>query len=387
MACSSCGQVPSNPNPLDSCTRSFLQCNNPCDTPPGECHLLPTQIDTFTTQFFGPDLTKANVNNQVAWNLPCSLSQGLIGNPRLAGESLACYFARLFALGIPGVLGPQGNTGTTGAAGQDAFTITLQDFVQPTLQAPYISITTQPASFFVPNLYVLIERSGWYQILNILADGTMLLQLISPVLDALPIIPSGSFMAISGFPGVRTIGPKGERGDTGPAGIPGVAGIQGFTGAQGAQGPDTALYFAQAGTPTDTNYGIGLTTSYQALIAGASFFTPDGSDAHAFVSFRFGMLASNDSGSITGSLLGKIGIFDSGGVYTGVDVAGSERIVTASSGVLEIFFDYLAPFLDHNNSGAVRGYGVLVKSSGLTGTGFQLLGRSYVKMTNGFMIP
>ena len=387
MSCSSCGQVPSNPNPLDSCTRSFLQCDNPCNTPPGECHLLPTQIDTFTTQFFGPDLSKQNVNNNVAWNLPCSLSQGLIGNPRLPGESLACYFARLFALGIPGVPGPQGDAGATGAPGGNAYTTVLQDFVQPTLQAPYISITTAPVAFFVPNLYVLIERSGWYQILNILADGTMLLQLITPVIGALPLVPAGSFMVVSGFPGVRTIGPQGPRGDTGPAGGPGVQGITGFTGAQGAQGPDTALYFQKTGVPSDVTYSIGLTTSYQPLIMGAAFYTPNGADAHALVSFHFEVYASNDANSITGSLLAKIGIFDAGGIYTGTDVVGSEKIVTISSGSQFVYLPYLSVVLDHNNSGAVRGYGVFVKSSGLSGAGFQFWAKSFAGMTNGMMLP
>ena len=124
MACSSCGDSGNNnPNPLDPC--NHIGCDNPCaQSGPGNsaaCETLPSQIDNFTLQFFG-EVVKTEVNGQVVWSLPCSLTTGLPANPRGADEPLGCYILRLFQDGILGEQGPQGDTGETGANGRNAYT-------------------------------------------------------------------------------------------------------------------------------------------------------------------------------------------------------------------------------------------------------------------------
>jgi hypothetical protein len=66
-------------------------CNNSCDP---EHEPLPSTVDNFVTQFFG-SVTKTCVDGQVIWTLPCDLDEGIPGYPRIEGEGLACYFARV----------------------------------------------------------------------------------------------------------------------------------------------------------------------------------------------------------------------------------------------------------------------------------------------------
>lgn len=65
---------------------------------------LASAVSNFTTQFFGT-ITKTLVDGAVTWTLPCDLDAGLEGNPRLAGEGLACYFLRLLEEGAASVNG------------------------------------------------------------------------------------------------------------------------------------------------------------------------------------------------------------------------------------------------------------------------------------------
>lgn len=65
---------------------------------------LASAVSNFTTQFFGT-ITKTLVDGAVTWTLPCNLDAGLEGNPRLAGEGLACYFLRLLEDGSASVQG------------------------------------------------------------------------------------------------------------------------------------------------------------------------------------------------------------------------------------------------------------------------------------------
>ena len=66
-------------------------CNNSCDP---EHEPLPSTVDNFVEQFFG-SVTKTCVDGQVVWTLPCNLDAGIPGYPRIPGEGLACYFARV----------------------------------------------------------------------------------------------------------------------------------------------------------------------------------------------------------------------------------------------------------------------------------------------------
>lgn len=83
---------------------SSCQCN-PCGSaavadPANET--LASALGNFTHEFFG-DVTKTLVAGSVVWTLPCNLSEGIEGNPRVAGEGLACYFLRLMQDGVVAV--------------------------------------------------------------------------------------------------------------------------------------------------------------------------------------------------------------------------------------------------------------------------------------------
>lgn len=228
-----------NQNPLDPCNRR--DCQSPCHHEPGTCpELLPTQIDTFVKQFFG-EVGKSNVGGSVAWSLPCGLDVGIAANPRLPGESVACYFLRLFEAGLTGTQGMSGAAGADGVAGEDAFSFTRQDFDQPSVDNPYISIAVHPSASLVPGLFYQIENSGWFQLQNANPDGSALFVLIHSLAGTPAIVPAGSLIVASGMPGVRVQGPTGGQGATGATGGQGPAGLAGATGPQGALGPAVSL--------------------------------------------------------------------------------------------------------------------------------------------------
>lgn len=222
MSCLDCGQQDSNPNPINSCDR--LECENPCSHGPHntpQCESLPSQISNFTSQFFG-EVVKTEQNGQVVWSLPCSLDIGLPANPRGAGEGLACYFLRLFMDGITGLTGPQGVPGTNGAPGNNAYTVTLQSFPQPTLASPAIQVLTQynPGVDLVGS-YVFIDTSGWYQIDETDGAGTLFLTLVKALPSASGTIAAGKLIVPSGYPGQSIQGPQGIPGPPGQQGPPG----------------------------------------------------------------------------------------------------------------------------------------------------------------------
>lgn len=76
-------------------------CNqNPCTCAPtcnATVESTASALDNFISAFFG-SVTKTCVNNKVVWILPCDLNSGIPGYPRIEGEGLACYYARVFAL-------------------------------------------------------------------------------------------------------------------------------------------------------------------------------------------------------------------------------------------------------------------------------------------------
>lgn len=86
------GRRSSDIDPVSTCCTT-----NPCGSaavadPANET--LASALTNFTNEFFGT-VTKTLVNGSVVWGLPCNLSDGLDGNPRVPGEGLACYFLRL----------------------------------------------------------------------------------------------------------------------------------------------------------------------------------------------------------------------------------------------------------------------------------------------------
>lgn len=224
MPCASCGQNHDHHNPLDSCSRSFDSCQNPCGVGPkntAACESLPSQIQNFTLQFFGT-VVKTEVDGKVSWSLPCSLDVGLPNNPRGVDEGLACYFLRLFHDGIVGLTGPQGQPGTNGANGNNAFTVTLKGFTQPSLAAPIVQVVTQFNPAILAGIYVYITNSGWYQVLETDGNGTLLLALVKSADSPATFINAGKLVVPSGFPGASIQGGPGPQGPQGIQGPPGT---------------------------------------------------------------------------------------------------------------------------------------------------------------------
>lgn len=228
---------------------SAVSCNNPCALGPGNtpaCESLPSQISNFTTQFFG-EVTKLDDGlGHVTWDLPCGLDTGMPANPRAAGEGLACYFLRLFQAGITAAQGPRGAPGTPGKNGFNAYGVTIQLFMQPTLANPVVQVFTAFNPSILPGQFVFIDTSGWYQVTSADSTGALVLTLVSelpgaPVNHPGEVVPAGIVAAgrlivpsgapgpqgntgIQGLQGIQGIkGDKGDKGDQGPQGIPGIA--------------------------------------------------------------------------------------------------------------------------------------------------------------------
>lgn len=196
---------------------------NPCavqqeNTP--TCESLPSQVENFSKQFFGT-VVKSEINGVVTWALPCNLDVGLPNNPRQLGEGLACYFLRLFGEGIVGLTGPQGNPGANGDNGRNAYTVTLQSFVQPTLGAPIIELLTQFNPAILAGLNVFIDTSGWYVVNNNDSSGALSLTLTQALPGASGTITAGKLVVPAGVPGQSVVGPTGPQGTQGPQGNPG----------------------------------------------------------------------------------------------------------------------------------------------------------------------
>lgn len=212
---------------------------SPCgasETNTVECESLSSQIQNFTTQFFGT-VVKTEVDGEIVWSLPCSLDIGLENNTRANDEGLACYFLRLFREGIVGATGPQGPSGDDGEDGNNAYTVTLASFTQPTLGAPNIQIVTLYNPAMLESLYVFIESSGWYQITATDDAGTLWLTLVKAVNSPPGTITAGKLVVPSGFPGVSVVGPTGPQGPAGPEGDPGDSHTE-----------TNGMYFATVGT-------------------------------------------------------------------------------------------------------------------------------------------
>lgn len=335
--------------------------------------MLPTQLDTFTTQFFGNQLGKAVSGDSIIWQLPCGLDVGAAANPRLPGESLACYFLRLFEAGITGTIGPQGEQGLPGKCGQDAFTITLQNFNQPTLQSPYVAVTTRPGFSLVPGLPVEVQGSGYYIVQDAESDGATLLQLTQPFVGAPAVIPAGAIVVSSGLPGAIIKGPQGPQG---PPGIQGVQGAQGPAAASattGPQGPTVHLQHATKGygafagnPPIPATSQQPLTTVYQNLGTNPGntpiFTTPDASNSFYYAVFTgFLGFVNLNSGTNTGTLSMKV-------VGPSGDVSGGERVRTIAVATSSFGYYFMVPLVLQNTTGAIASWRLQAKASaGLVG--------------------
>lgn len=231
MSCSSCsGDCSCNQN-IDA-TNGCAPCGQ-CPTNSADCETLPSALQNFIDAFFG-SVTKTEVNGEVVWTLPCSLDVGLENNPRGANEGLACYFLRLFQDGLLGLTGPKGDTGDQGADGRNAYTITTQSFVTPTVGSPNTQFNVIPNPILGVGLEIFIEGCGWLEITNIFQDQTVFATLITPVPIQIATIPAGEVVLPTG---PRGAGLTGATGPTGPKGDQGLQGVTGNAGAAGVTGP------------------------------------------------------------------------------------------------------------------------------------------------------
>lgn len=197
-------------------------CDNPCDstvTNTAANESLQSQIENFTLHFFGT-VVKTEVDGEVNWVLPCNLEVGLENNPRAEGEGLACYFLRLFQDGITGATGPQGLQGDGGTDGNNAYTVTLSGFTQPTEGSPNVSVLVSENPAILESLYVFIQTSGWYFVNNV-ASGTLSLTLAKAVSSPPATVSAGKLVVPAGFPGESVTGPQGPQGPQGEQGTPG----------------------------------------------------------------------------------------------------------------------------------------------------------------------
>jgi len=212
------------------CANNVHHCGNPCGVSPANtaaCESLPSQIANFTLQFFGT-VVKTEFDGVVSWSLPCNLNIGLENNPRAVDEGLACYFLRLFQEGITGATGPQGEPGEPGTDGNNAYSVTLASFTQPTLGAPNVTVVGAANPSILEGLYVFIQTSGWYLVNNV-SGGTFSLTLARAV-DSPPVtVSAGRLIVPAGFPGASITGPQGPKGDKGDTGNAG----QSFTATRG----------------------------------------------------------------------------------------------------------------------------------------------------------
>lgn len=229
--CQSCGDNDLPDGSDCSGGSSSLGCHNPCGTGnTATCEILPSQISNFTLQFFGPITKTDDGMGNVTWQLPCGLDVGLPSNPRAVGEGLACYFLRLFSGVVAANQGPPGPQGPPGLNGQDAFTVTTQNFNQPTLSAPVVQIITVPNTLFVAGLNIFVQNSGYYVINQVGSGGVLFLTLVKPVSAPPPLVAAGALVVPAGPPGVSVPGPQGIQGFTGPIGPVGPVGPIGQPG-------------------------------------------------------------------------------------------------------------------------------------------------------------
>lgn len=268
-------------------------CDNPCAVTQGNtvsCESLPSQIENFTTQFFG-EVIKTEVDGVVSWSLPCGLDVGLPNNPRAVGEGLACYFLRLFEDGIVGLTGPQGIDGDAGTNGNNAYTVTLQSFTQPTLGSPHVQVFTAYNPAILSGSYIFIDTSGWYLVDDADVSGVLFLTLSKLIEGTSGTVSAGKLVVPSGFPGSVTV--------------------------ESAPTLTNAFYYETAGT----NYE--LQTSYQAID-----FGPSAPRVLLPTAGRYLLTGLIDGIGLTGIVLADEVSFKLFETINSVDVPGSEHTIS-----------------------------------------------------------
>lgn len=150
---------------------------------------------------FGGGLTKTVVGDVYTWNLPCGLATGLVSDPRLPGEGLACYFLRLLngiAIG-PGLTGPAGPGSTQ--AGPAAWTVTVGDFTPPTDSSSFIFSVATAVSHLISGHLFFIQGLGWIQLSSVTGTAAVA-TVVQRIEDPLTVIPGGSLVVPTGPRGV-----------------------------------------------------------------------------------------------------------------------------------------------------------------------------------------
>lgn len=186
-------------------------------------------MQNFIGHFFG-EVVKTEVDGVVVWALPCDLDIGLLDNPRVDGEGLACYFLRLFRDGITGLAGAQGDAGANGADGHNAYSVTLAGFTQPTIGSPVWSVKLAANPAIRVGETVFVDGSGYSTITAIGGDWLVVFSLVKPLVGVTGHIDAGKLVVVAGPQGLA--GPTGATGATGPAGPTGSAGAS-FTATNG----------------------------------------------------------------------------------------------------------------------------------------------------------
>lgn len=212
-----------------------------CPTVLVEGEPLPSALENFIKAFFGEVTKTTDSAGNFVWTLPCNLDAGIDGFPRVEGEGLACYFARILGQQIQGL------------QGKDAFGITTAAFVQPAV-GDTVTVAMNTVDSYAAGQYVWLPASGFYTI-TVVDTVQVKLTLqnsygtphnLSPgasVLSGQKVLPSGVPEA-AGPQGIQ--GPEGAVGPAGPTGAAGAPAYSQTTAAftQPAVGGSVLVYVA-----------------------------------------------------------------------------------------------------------------------------------------------
>lgn len=211
--------------------------SNSCSEPLPEP--LPSALDNFVRQFFGVIDKTFDEDGRVTWVLPPGLedAEPVPGYPRPAGEGLAPYFLRvitgLVTDGLVGLEGAPGAPGTPGASGENAFTLTVEEFTQPAVAAT-VSVLVLSAAWAAVGQVLAVASAGTYRVV---ATNTTSNTLVLENLGYPDNVPPTSTVEAG-----RLVSPSGRSGDTGATGPKGDKGDKGDTGALGATGPSISPF-------------------------------------------------------------------------------------------------------------------------------------------------
>lgn len=103
---------------------------------------VPSLINNLVSALYGNNVTKAVVNRQVVWNIPCDPNNTaqISGLPRNAGEGLLCYLIRAF-----------NNTLIAPVTLNGAQTLTNKTLTSPIINSPSVSNLVATGSLTLPN--------------------------------------------------------------------------------------------------------------------------------------------------------------------------------------------------------------------------------------------